>query len=201
MAINYRKCPACDSTNVIPIVYGEPDSYLALEADETKVLLGGCVIMPNSPEYHCRNCENEWTREDSIIHAYEQIDQLEIRISRFSAGHMNILIDFVKQTIEISHSFIEEDSFQRKLTDDEIKNIRFRLRWTGILNWRRRYSNPRILDGQQWEITLYRSRNRRSIKRSGDNRYPDQWNEFCELLRDITGEEFHYSTNEGDNYD
>lgn len=40
MGDQLRKCPACDSTNVIPIVYGEPDSYLALEADETKVLLG-----------------------------------------------------------------------------------------------------------------------------------------------------------------
>ncbi|MFB9974195.1 hypothetical protein FPQ10_06415 [Allobacillus sp. SKP2-8] len=201
MAINYRKCPACDSTNVIPIVYGEPDSYLALEADETKVLLGGCVIMPNSPEYHCRNCEKEWTREESITHAYEQIERLEMKIGSFSEGHTNMMIDFVKQTVVLSRSYIEEDSVQRTLTNDEIKSIRFRLRLVDILNWRRQYTDSRILDGQQWKITLYRSRNRRSIKRAGDNRYPEQWEDFCELMSDITGKEFNYSSNGGGKYD
>nr|WP_289039390.1 hypothetical protein [uncultured Allobacillus sp.] len=187
MAINYRRCPACDSTDVIPIVYGEPDSYLAMESDEGKVLLGGCVVMPNSPEYHCQNCENEWTREESIVHAYDQIEQLEMKIGSFSDGHTNIMIDFVKQIITLSHSYIEEDSFKRKLTNDEIKNIRYDLRLVGILNWRRRYSDTRILDGQQWKITLHKSQGRQSLKRSGDNQYPEQWNDFCKIMSDITG--------------
>ncbi|MBR7554002.1 hypothetical protein ACFFJI_02440 [Allobacillus sp. GCM10007491] len=187
MAVNDRKCPACDSTDVIPIVYGEPDYHLASEADEGKVILGGCVVMPNSPEYHCRNCEKEWNREELIIHAYEQIDQLEMTIGGFSEGHTNIIIDFINQTIALSHSYIEEDSFHRKLTNDEVKDIRIKLWSVDILNWKRRYSNAQILDGQQWVVILYRSRNRQNLKRSGDNQYPEQWNDFCKIMSDITG--------------
>ncbi|MFC0014134.1 MULTISPECIES: hypothetical protein [Allobacillus] len=187
MAINYRKCPACDSTDVIPIVYGEPDSYLAMESDEGKVLLGGCVVMPNSPEYHCRICDNEWNREKSIVHAYDQIEQLEMNIGSFSEGHTNILIDFINQTVALNHRYIEEDSFKRKLTNDEVKNIRYDLRLVDILNWRRRYSDPRILGEQQWKITLHRSQGRQSLKRSGDNQYPEAWDDFGKIMSDITG--------------
>lgn len=57
-------CPKCGSKDILDIVYGMPSYYLFKEAEENKVVLGGCVIGFNDPEFHCNNCGFEWSKED-----------------------------------------------------------------------------------------------------------------------------------------
>lgn len=54
-------CPHCGSNRVARVLYGisEIDEELQELIDYEKVLLGGCMILPNSFNYYCINCQNE----------------------------------------------------------------------------------------------------------------------------------------------
>ncbi len=82
MAVNYRKCPKCGSCNSVKIVYGMPGFKLFQEAEAGKVKLGGCCIVEGSPEYYCKDCNNEWNREQLLDIAYGQIKEIKLRKSR-----------------------------------------------------------------------------------------------------------------------
>tara|TARA_Y100001960_G_C14410237_1_gene697799 strand:+ start:42 stop:320 length:279 start_codon:yes stop_codon:yes gene_type:complete len=60
-----NSCPKCKSSKIISIVYGMPASDLAKDEEEGKVILGGCVIREDAPDYHCKDCEYEWKKEES----------------------------------------------------------------------------------------------------------------------------------------
>ncbi len=49
-------CPRCLSTEVVPIVYGFPDEATRKKEAAWKLILGGCVLDANSPQWHCKNC-------------------------------------------------------------------------------------------------------------------------------------------------
>ncbi len=51
-----RVCPYCQSTKVVPILYGYPSPYSS--ADAEGVVLGGCLVLPE--KWHCSNCEHRW---------------------------------------------------------------------------------------------------------------------------------------------
>lgn len=53
---NMPPCPSCGSREAVEIVYGLPDLELGRSAERGEVVLGGCVIGPESPEYECRSC-------------------------------------------------------------------------------------------------------------------------------------------------
>jgi hypothetical protein len=52
-----NKCPKCDSSKVVKIVYGEPSYEDSLEAKAGKIILGGCVITGNDPRWGCIDCQ------------------------------------------------------------------------------------------------------------------------------------------------
>ena len=54
-------CPNCGSNKVAKVLYGisEIDEELQELIDSEKVLLGGCMILPNSFNYYCVNCQSE----------------------------------------------------------------------------------------------------------------------------------------------
>lgn len=68
MAISYKKCLKCNSTNIIRIRYGEPTYETYLESEEGKCILGGCLIAVDehgkiiSDQYHCNDCGYEYSR-------------------------------------------------------------------------------------------------------------------------------------------
>ena len=59
-----QKCPECGSTAVIPWVFGLPcpgteDKLLSAEA-RGELMVGGCVMGPDSPKWHCNECRHDW---------------------------------------------------------------------------------------------------------------------------------------------
>lgn len=50
-----------------------PSHELFQEAEAGKVKLGGCCIIEGGPEYFCKDCENEWNKEQAIDAAYGKI--------------------------------------------------------------------------------------------------------------------------------
>jgi len=51
-----KKCPICGALAVVPIVYGLPPKSLAERARRGEILLGGCVVRGNDPQWGCRAC-------------------------------------------------------------------------------------------------------------------------------------------------
>ena len=55
-----RRCPSCNSEQVVPIVYGFPSPKLIEEADKGLVVLGGCVVDAKNPKWKCKACKHVW---------------------------------------------------------------------------------------------------------------------------------------------
>ena len=59
-------CPSCGAGDVVPVIIGMPGPEL-MEAEEAgDVVLAGCIVMPDQPNWACRICRHEWrdpTRE------------------------------------------------------------------------------------------------------------------------------------------
>ena len=55
-----KRCPVCDSTDNVRIIYGLPGPELAKKADRGEVALGGCCFGPESPTRYCRACRHSW---------------------------------------------------------------------------------------------------------------------------------------------
>jgi hypothetical protein len=52
----FRRCPACGSGDAVRIAYGYPSLELGQAAERGEVVLGGCLVGPESPDYECRRC-------------------------------------------------------------------------------------------------------------------------------------------------
>jgi len=57
----FPSCPKCKSTKkVVPILYGLPPPHLEVMAWKGWVVLGGCIIHENNPNWYCKLCERGW---------------------------------------------------------------------------------------------------------------------------------------------
>ena len=53
------KCPQCGSPRIARIVYGLPDfssGELKKAVEEGRIVLGGCIVGPDSPRWECKGC-------------------------------------------------------------------------------------------------------------------------------------------------
>ena len=54
------KCSVCNSTNVVPIVYGYPNAKGIEEVKASKIVLGRRIRKSNDPERYCKDCKNKF---------------------------------------------------------------------------------------------------------------------------------------------
>lgn len=59
MAICYKECKVCGSTNVAKIIYGLPSFEVVNDVDAVTIVLDGCIFSEDSPWFHCSECETE----------------------------------------------------------------------------------------------------------------------------------------------
>ena len=51
-----NKCPKCKSTNeVILIQYGYPSKRMIEDRESGKIILGGCIVAPENPNWIAKN--------------------------------------------------------------------------------------------------------------------------------------------------
>lgn len=57
-----RKCRNCNNTTVVKISYGNPTEWVMQMAEEGKLVLGGCIILENSPDWQCVQCKTKYIK-------------------------------------------------------------------------------------------------------------------------------------------
>ena len=55
-------CPKCESTKIGRYLYGMPEMDEKLEQDvkNGEIIIGGCSVTIEDPEWHCNDCKNDW---------------------------------------------------------------------------------------------------------------------------------------------
>ncbi len=189
MAVNYKQCPKCGSKSTLKILYGMP-TYEAFEkAEAGEIKLGGCCIIEGAPDYYCKDCECEWSRQQAIDHAYGKIKALRASVGGYFGGYYNVEIDLIRRKVTWSHwgSGIEEP-VQKTIRSGTAKELLKELKSIDILNWKAKYIEPGVRDGTQWSLEVIRDG--KKIMKYGDNKFPDEWESFCRLISKVTGRKF-----------
>jgi hypothetical protein len=57
------KCKKCGGGKILPVVYGLPLPDTFARAIRGEILLGGCVMFGNEPDYKCGECFTVFTPE------------------------------------------------------------------------------------------------------------------------------------------
>lgn len=202
------KCPFCGSKNTARIQYGYPlfSEELQQQLDEGSVKLGGCVInsvvvngehIQTDPGRYCNDCKKSFAKPPLIISKYRSIaeDYRDIVESvRFRVGGFLVGTHEVKISKNESGALVEVDAFpvfdpeeikerERRITEKEWNKILDSLYGRLFLHeWRKKYDDPDILDGTQWELEIKLTKGR---KRSyyGSNMYPPYWENLKRIFK------------------
>ena len=174
----------------IRIVYGLPSYDLFLEGEAGKVKLGGCCIEENSPEYFCKDCNNEWNKDQAIDKAYKQIKGIKASVGGFFGGSYLVVVDLEGLNI----SWIswgggkEEETYEKNIKINTAERFIDQLKSVNLLNWKRKYEEPGVKDGTQWQVEIFREG--RDLVKSGDNAFPDEWGAFCSAIAKLSDRDF-----------
>lgn len=188
MAILYKKCPKCNSRNSVRIVYGMPSYELFKEAEAGEIKLGGCSIMEGSPEYFCKECEHKWNMRQAIDNAYSSIKTIKASVGGYFGGYNNVNIDLINLETTWSTSLSTEGPKIKYIDRIALGDFIEQLKIVNFLNWKVKYIEPEVCDGTKWSVKI--KTKDRIILKHGDNKFPEEWNLFCSLIEQITGQDF-----------
>lgn len=189
MSVNYKQCPRCGSKNTVKIIYGYPSPELLFAAEEGEFKLGGCCIVMGHPEYFCNDCEHEWNREEATNNAYSKIKIIKASVGGCFDGSYNVVIDLenLKTSWNFYSGFIEETN-HKFIRSKTAQRLIEQLKMVNLLNWKSKYIDSAVLDGTHWSVEIITDK--RTIRKYGDNQYPDGWGLFCRVIAQITGGKF-----------
>lgn len=187
------KCPRCGNKNTAPIMYGMPayDEELEQAIADHKIVLGGCCISDSDPKYYCFQCRKKFGTPSILKskHGKEKYEDIitSIRFSDggFFDGYPEILIKKENYSIMIDArpGFSLDGILHREMTEKEWKRIIAQLyEKLYIHEWKKRYDNPFVLDGEQWELEIHLSKGRKRLY-YGSNAYPALWEELKSVFR------------------
>ncbi|CAM2812500.1 hypothetical protein [Salinicoccus roseus] len=175
MAINYYQCPECEARETRRILRADPH-YASYQKSRR-------------PDYRCNSCGNEWTREDSIDYSYRRIKVLEATVGSHFSGDTKVTINFERNLVKWEHGLLTPmEIHYARFESSEMERIRDELKAVNLLNWKRSYHEPYILDVTQWEIVVHKSG--RNLYKSGSNMFPEEWEAFCRLVKKVSSKEF-----------
>lgn len=195
MTLNYKQCPNCGSKDTLKIIYGYPSYALFLEAEAGKVKLGGCCLSIDSPEYFCKICKHEWNRMQAIEAAYSKIKAVRVSIGGYFGDCFDIEIDLVNRKTTWSRwsrepvEITTEDYLSRAIRKSTVDKFVEEMTMVNLLNWKAKYIEPGVCDGTKWSVEIITAK--RTIRKHGDNKFPEEWKMFCMAVRNITKKDFY----------
>jgi hypothetical protein len=189
MAINYKQCPKCGSKNTMKIFYGMPTHEAFQKAEAGEIKLGGCCVIVGGPEYYCKDCENQWNKEQAVNAEYAKIKGLKASVGGYFGGYYNVEVNLTNLQASWSHWVgEEEETIQKSIKSATAKKFIEELKMLNLINWKAKYIEPDVLDGTHWSVEIIRDD--RNLKKYGDNQFPNEWDKFCKFIKKLTGEKF-----------
>lgn len=194
------KCPHCGSKNTARYLYGYPayDEEMERKLDAGKIKLGGCCISEADPSRYCNDCKKDFgtppiflKRNDQIYEDYrEEVRDVKFSIGGFFGGYEEIEIkDEGDEGVWVyvrDLPYGEPRPEPRKLRPDKWRKIIHTL--YDILyvhEWKKKYVDPGVLDGTQWDLEIKLSGNRKRTV-YGSNAYPPYFKELKKLFKEFT---------------
>ena len=199
------KCPHCGSTNTARYIYGLPyfDEEMRQNLDNGKWVLGGCrtsSVNVNGqdveiiPRRKCNDCKKNFGTEPILISSnYDTGEDYRdiVTCIRFSVG--GYFGGFTSITIKKNDNGalvnVQKTLETEKIPEDRQITVH---KWQMIVNtlykqmylheWRKRFVDPRVLDGTHWSLDVLLSSNRKRSY-SGINDYPAYWSELLKIFR------------------
>jgi hypothetical protein len=166
-----------------------PSSELFEEAEAGKVKLGGCCIIEDGPEYFCKDCEHEWNRKQVIDEAYCKVKAIKASVGGYFGGYYEVMIDLANlKTTWSFNSDGENETVNKSIKPQTAGEFRNQLKIVNLLNWKSKYIEPGVCDGTHWSVEI--TTDGRTIRKSGDNKFPDEWDLFSLAIRSITRKRF-----------
>lgn len=200
------RCPHCGSGNTARILYGMPAFSKKLEHDirSGKIHLGGCMLtevtdaagnsIPLDPARYCNACKKEFARpaylptEDfSGAEAYTDIvTGLRFTYSKRFPQQTELCIEKNDAGAAVSVSCFPgagEAGRERQITKRQWNKLTDRLFGELYLHeWKKEYTDPNVLDGEQWSLEIRMTEDRRLVW-NGSNAFPVYWQELNALFR------------------
>jgi len=205
------KCPYCGGGNTIRILYGKaPDEdWLQkkmnagkIRYSNKKVILSnvGGYTLDNNPHRYCKDCKKGFAKSpvyyDKDTKSWkiysDQVKSVRFLIGGYFGGRVEVLIEEDGKGAKVSVNNYPEmpegiyDTEDRRITGNK---------WAGIVidlysrmylhEWEQRYTDPDILDGEQWELEVKLKDGHEEIY-SGSNAYPPYWPELKKIFRAYT---------------
>lgn len=192
------KCPYCGSKNTARILYGMPafSDELQEKLDAGKVVLGGCCIsgirvdgkmLDLDPARHCNDCKKDFGKPPYLVKGESAEDYREIIKSiKFTDGGYFGGTTTVTITENDHGALVHVNKFPYGEVVPEDRQITS-LKWMRIKNtlytdiylheWKKRFDNYNVLDGEQWELEIKLTGNRKRTY-SGSNAFPSYWKEL-----------------------
>lgn len=179
-------CPRCGADNSAEILYGfpamTPEFQTRLERKD--IALGDCCLTGAEPKHCCRNCHFKFGSPPLLISTkgaepyIEVVTGVRFCVGGYFDGYPEVVIKKTRSgiTLDVRPGFADPSRSHQRLFSD--------MEWVTLLDalycklnlheWKKRFNNPDILDGIQWELELQLTR-RRKRTYSGSNAFPPQW--------------------------
>ena len=192
VGIHYEVCPNCGSGKTIKFVYGLPTYELFIEAEEGKVKLGGCVqFSEESPDYYCKDCHFEWTKQQVIDNTYNKIKKVKVSYGQVYKDFYQININM--EDLQLSWEHLYEISLGEKtkpISKQTAGNFVQQLKRVHLLNWDTEYNQSAAEEGTQWHVEIVTD-NDDTISKGGMNDFPEEWGMFRSIIEVMAGERFY----------
>lgn len=186
MGIMHKKCTRCGSNHSLKIIYGKDNFDLIKDNENGKIRLSLEEKTETSPEYYCKDCQNEWNSNDSINIAYSRVKNIKLL---YKNGKLNLKInvDLKSGTLKYSKMF-KAESTQKHLNSDEVDTLIRVIKEVDLLNWRNKYENEDTSEKFDWEIEIVTTG--KTLKKVGINKHPKEWEALLSGFETITKDKF-----------
>lgn len=139
-------------------------------------------------DYSCNDCKH---KQEALDRAYNEIKGIKAYVGGHFGDSYEVRIDFESRALtwrRFDGYSGKEDYYEKIIRKDTLARFIESLKKIYVPNWKSRYENPGVCDGTQWSVEL--KRDDRTIRKSGDNSFPENWDEFCRLVRRVSGKPF-----------
>lgn len=115
------------------------------------------------------------------------IEQIYLLYGGHFYGHENRTITFSEETVFLNVDYVLQASQDKKPFIREFPGIKMdfleAFASLHIGEWRAKYCNYHVLDGDAWNLAIRFSNGHREVKKIGLNAYPYNFNDFYELMK------------------